>query len=505
MADATHGTHTASDQLATLSPPHRAEESLDMTGSHNLVAGAEDPDADTRPSDRTTATVTSAASDGLHVQLSDGRMGFVAKSEFGGRAAQANIGDQLDVWVIDWEEKRPGHTIHVSESKAEALQLFERLRAAVGSPTVISGEVVAEVKGGLSVDIGLRAFLPANKIELKPVTDLRSYVGKRLDLHLVDFQRKQGGFILSRRGFAEQELQAKRAARLQALAVGDVIPGIVHNLVAYGAFVDLGEVTALLHVKDMGWGRIARPDQMVHEGQEIRVKVLSIDHAAGKVTVGLKQVLGDPWSTLTERYKVGQKVQGRVVSLSNYGAFVELEPGIEGLVHVSEMSWTQRINHPSDVVAQDAMVDVVILDIDAQQHRMSLGIKQTQPSPWDVFVATYPIGSTVEGSIVRVTPQGISVELAPGVSGYCKASQLYAEELPDTERKALTVGQTLAARIMEMDKHRHRVSLSVRALTAGDDDYRAYMKEHADETGDLTSSMAHALAPLKEKLFEQGS
>ncbi|MEK7704107.1 MAG: 30S ribosomal protein S1, partial [Myxococcota bacterium] len=307
-----------------------------------------------------------------------------------------SAGDIIDVYVESREDEEG--LVIVSKEKADKLRVWDDISAAAERDELVDGIIVARVKGGLSVDIGVKAFLPGSQVDLRPVRNLDKLIGQRYQFKVIKFNKKRGNIVLSRRVLLEQEREDLKRDTLTKLAEGAVLPGVVKNLTDYGAFVDLGGIDGLLHITDMSWGRINHPSEMFNIGDEINVKVLKYDAETERVSLGYKQITEDPWASAAEKYPVGKRVQGKVVSLTDYGAFIELEKGIEGLVHVSEMSWTKRVKHPSKLVNVGDGVDALVLDIDIPQKRISLGIKQTEANPWTTLSEKYPVGAVIKGT-----------------------------------------------------------------------------------------------------------
>ncbi len=383
---------------------------------------------------------------------------------------QVKEGDQINVFIESKEENESGLCV-LSKEKADRMRIWEDIAKAHDSDGTIEGLVVARVKGGLSVDIGVKAFLPGSQVDLRPVRNLDKLIGQKFPFKVIKFNRRRNNIVLSRRLVLEKEREAQRSATLERLQEGAILDGVVKNITEYGAFVDLGGIDGLLHITDMSWGRLNHPSEMFKVGDPVRVKVLKFDAATERVSLGLKQIQDDPWTEADKKYMVGTKVSGRVVSLTDYGAFVELEPGIEGLVHVTEMSWTKRVKHPSKLVSIGDELTALVLDIDISQKRISLGVKQTEPNPWTLLGKKYPVGTVIRGPIKSITDFGVFVGVEEGIDGLVHISDLswsgrvkHPSELYETEIEVEAV-------VLNIDVENERFSLGVKQLT--DDPWRA--------------------------------
>jgi len=312
----------------------------------------------------------------------------------------AVVGNTVDVMVDRWEDE--DGTVKVSKDKASRIKVWDDIKHAYDNDERIRGVITSRVKGGLSVDIGLPAFLPGSQVDLRPVRNLDDVVGKTFDFKVLKYNKKRNNIVLSRRVILEKDREEKRAETLATIHEGKVMEGGVKNITEYGVFVDLGGIDGLLHITDMSWGRVNYPSEMFSVGDDITVKVLSLDLDRERVSLGVKQLVPDPWTDAEEKYPVGGRVTGTVVSLTDYGAFIELEKGVEGLIHVSEMSWTKKVRHPSKMVSVGEAVEAVVLNISSENRRISLGMKQVVPNPWDVISEKYPVGTTIEGKIKNI-------------------------------------------------------------------------------------------------------
>lgn len=373
------------------------------------------------------------------------------------------VGDSIDVFVESREDE--SGLVIVSKEKADKLRVWDDISAAAERDELIEGVIVARVKGGLSVDIGVKAFLPGSQVDLRPIRNLDKMIGERFKFKVIKFNKKRGNIVLSRRVLLEQEREEQKKDTLKKLAEGEVMVGVVKNLTDYGAFVDLGGIDGLLHITDMSWGRVNHPSEMFNIGDEIKVKILKFDADSERVSLGYKQITEDPWTTAAEKYPVGKKVHGKVVSLTDYGAFIELEPGIEGLVHVSEMSWTKRVKHPSKLVNVGDPVDAIVLDIDLPQKRISLGMKQVEPNPWDMLKDQYPVGAVIRGVVRNITDFGIFVGVEEGIDGLVHVSDLSWTHRVKHPSELFKKGDEVEAVVLNIDAENERFSLGIKQLT----------------------------------------
>ena len=375
----------------------------------------------------------------------------------------AAVGDKVDV-LLERREDDEGIII-LSKEKAAKIKIWDDIKEIYEKGGSIRGKIVARVKGGMSVDIGLPAFLPGSQINLKPIKDFDAYIGKVHEFKILKYNKRRSNIVLSRRAILEAERIAMREKTLERLKVGEVMDGTVKNITEYGLFVDLGGIDGLLHITDMSWGRVGHPSELYKVGDPITVKVLNYDEQMGRVSLGLKQLKADPWLEAHERYSVGTRVKGRVVSLADYGAFVEVEEGIEGLIHVSEMSWTRKIRHPSQVVKVGAEVEALVMNIDTANKRISLGLKQTQENPWDLIGARYPVGTTIEGRIKNITDFGVFIGIDEGIDGLVHISDISWTKRIKHPSELYKKGQVVQAVVLNIDKEGERFSLGVKQLS----------------------------------------
>ncbi len=375
---------------------------------------------------------------------------------------KAAVGDSVEVMVEWWDDEN--EMVVLSKEKAEKIKVWEEIKRAYDADEPIPGTIVNRVKGGFSVDIGVIAFLPGSQADLRPVRNLDDLVGKTFDFKILKYNRKRSNIVLSRRVILEAEREAKRATTLSSIYEGKVVPGVVKNITEYGVFVDLGGVDGLLHITDISWGRVKHPSELFAIGDEIEVKILNLDLERERVSLGMKQLTEDPWLTASEKYPVGTRVSGHVVSLTDYGAFVELEEGIEGLIHVSEMSWTRKIRHPSKVVSVGEEVEAVVLDIKPDSRRISLGMKQAVPNPWDVISEKYPVGTTIEGKIKNITDFGLFIGIDEGIDGLVHISDISWTKRIKHPSELYKKGDVVQAIVLEIDKKNERFSLGIKQL-----------------------------------------
>jgi small subunit ribosomal protein S1 len=372
-------------------------------------------------------------------------------------------GDTINVYVDELEDEEG--TIQLSKDKAEKLKIWDEIEAACARGELVEGVISSRVKGGLTVDIGVKAFLPGSQVDLRPVRNLERYLGQRFQFKVIKFNKKRGNIVLSRRALLEKEREELKGKTLENLEQGKVVDGIIKNITEYGCFVDLGGIDGLLHITDMSWGRINHPSEMFNVGDEVRVKVLKFDPKSERVSLGLKQISEDPWLHVMEKYAVAQRVSGKVVNLTDYGAFIELEEGIEGLVHVSEMSWTKRIKHPSKMVSPGDNVDAVILDIDIENKRISLGMKQIEENPWERLRESYPIGSVIRAKIRNITPFGLFLGIEDGIDGLVHVSDISWSTKVKNPQDAYNKNDEVEAKVLAIDVENQRFSLGIKQLS----------------------------------------
>ncbi|MBW2259097.1 MAG: 30S ribosomal protein S1 [Deltaproteobacteria bacterium] len=375
---------------------------------------------------------------------------------------EVEVGDTIDVMVERWDDE--DGVVLLSKEKASKIKVWDDIKKAYEEDRVVQGVITNRVKGGLSVDIGVPAFLPGSQVGLRPVRDLDQMVGETFEFKVLKYNRKRSNIVLSRRVILEKERESRRAETLATIHEDKVIQGVVKNITEYGAFIDLGGIDGLLHITDMSWGRIGHPSEMFSVADELEVKVLNLDLERERVSLGLKQLVPDPWTAAEEKYPIASHVNGKVVSFTDYGAFVELEKGIEGLIHVSEMSWTKKIRHPSKVVSVGETVEAVVLNISAENRRISLGMKQVVPNPWDVVSEKYPVGTTIEGKIKNITDFGLFIGIDEGIDGLVHISDISWTKRIKHPSELYKKGDVVQAIVLNIDKENERFSLGVKQL-----------------------------------------
>ncbi len=391
--------------------------------------------------------------------------GQVPMSEFvsaPGAEPAVKVGDKVEV-LVESRENDTGMVV-LSKEKADKMRIWDEISAACERDELVEGVIVGRVKGGLSVDIGVKAFLPGSQVDIRPVRNLDKLIGEKFKFKVIKFNKKRGNIVLSRRVLLEKEREELKKETLKNLKEGAILKGVVKNLTDYGAFIDLGGIDGLLHVTDMSWGRIGHPSEMFEVGQEVRVVVLKFDPASERVSLGLKQIQEDPWHRADEKYPVGSRVKGKVVSLTDYGAFIELEQGVEGLVHVSEMSWTKRVKHPSKLVEVGKQVEAVVLDIDPKAKRISLGMKQIEANPWTLLEDKYPIGSVIRGEVRNVTDFGVFVGVEEGIDGLVHVSDVSWTERVKHPGEKFKKGDVVEAVVLNIDVENERFSLGIKQI-----------------------------------------
>jgi small subunit ribosomal protein S1 len=375
----------------------------------------------------------------------------------------AQEGDEVDVY-FEGTDTESG-SIHLSRQKALQFAVWRDIERAFEADGAVEGVIVGKVKGGLKVDIGVPAFLPGSHADIRPARNLDRYIGQRGRFAVLKFNRSRGNVVVSRRSVLERERTALKSETLKVLEEGVILEGTVKNITDYGAFVDLGGIDGLLHVTDMSWARVGHPSEVVNVGDKVKVVVLKYDPERERVSLGMKQIQPDPWHTVSERFPLGSRVRGKVVSLADYGAFVELEPGLEGLIHVSEMSWTKRVTHPSKVLEVGQEVEVQVLDVDPANRRVSLGLKQTEPNPWEMVRINHPVGSRIVGKVKSITDFGLFVELAEGIDGLVHVSDLHWTKKIKHPSELFKKGDEVEAVVLGIDVDNERISLGIKQLT----------------------------------------
>ena len=374
------------------------------------------------------------------------------------------VGDTVDVYVVRKNEREG--SIVLSREKAKRMQVLDELEKLLDTGDVVVGRIVRRIKGGYVVEIkGIEAFLPGSHVDLRPVPDMDALVNQDFEFRVLKINRRRSNVIVSRRVLLEEDRDRKRGELLTTLEEGQTVKGVVKNITEYGVFIDLGGLDGLLHITDMSWKRIKHPKEMVQLGDELTLKVLSFDKNEKKVSLGLKQLVQDPWSNISEKYPEGHKLTGKVTNLVDYGAFVELEPGVEGLVHISEMSWTRKLRHPSQMVRPGDEVDVVILGVDVDRKRISLGMKQVAPNPWDLVAEKYPEGTILEASVKNITEFGLFIGIEDGIDGLIHVSDLSWTKKIRHPNELYKVGDVVRAKVLTVDKENEKFTLGIKQLS----------------------------------------
>ncbi len=403
--------------------------------------------------------------------------GLVPIAEVQDHAGNVKVepGQEIDV-MIEKGETEEGYT-KLSHQKASRLRAWDEVDKAYNDKTPIKGVVVERIKGGLTVDIqGARAFLPGSQVDLRPVRNLDAMKGQELEVRVIKLNKKRGNIVVSRKQLLEEDLTEKRNHTLEQLSEGAVMTGTVKNLTDYGAFVDLGGIDGLLHITDMSWGRLTHPRDLVNVGDQIQVKVLKFDKEKQRVSLGFKQLTPDPWLDAAHRYPIGAHVKGRVISITDYGAFIELEQGIEGLVHVSEMTWSKRMKHPSKILNVNQEVEAVVLNVNPGERRISLGLKQLESNPWETLHEKYPVGSTVEGRVRNLTEFGAFIEIEDGIDGLVHVSNLSWTKRVKHPSEVLKKGDKVKAQVLAIEPENRRLSLGIKQLQP--DVWETFFNEH---------------------------
>jgi small subunit ribosomal protein S1 len=372
------------------------------------------------------------------------------------------VGDFMDVYV-ERKESEIG-MVTLSKEKADKFKFWEEISRAWNQDQVIEGKIVSRIKGGLTVDIGVQAFLPGSQIDIRPIRNLEKLIGSTFKFKIIKLNRRRGNVVLSRRILLEKERESLRQKTLENLAEGQLVEGVVKNITDYGAFIDLGGIDGLMHITDMSWARINHPSDVLTLGTKIKVKVLQFDREHQRLSLGLKQTFPDPWENVAGKFPVGARVKGKVTSITDYGAFVQLQEGVEGLVHVSEMSWTKRVRHPSKILSVGDEVEVMVLDADQGQKRISLGLKQTTLNPWDTIAERYPVGTKIQGRIKNITDFGIFIGIDEGIDGLVHISDISWIQRLKHPSEVFKKGQEVQAIVLNIDKENQRFSLGIKQI-----------------------------------------
>jgi small subunit ribosomal protein S1 len=403
--------------------------------------------------------------------------GIIQVSEFLDERGEITVqpGDVVDV-LLERTEDREGHIV-LSREKAEKMKIWDEVEKAYAERKVVIGRVIERIKGGLAVDIGVRAFLPGSQIDVRPVRNLDALKGQELRMRVIKVNKKRGNIVLSGKSLLEEENAEKKKHTLETLAEGKVLRGVVKNITDYGAFIDLGGLDGLLHITDMSWGRVGHPSELFKVNDEVDVIVLKFDPESERVSLGHKQLVQDPWATVQERYPVGARMQGKVVSLTDYGAFVELEAGVEGLIHVSEMSWSKRVKHPSKILTVGDAVDAMVLGVDPAARRISLGLKQVETNPWHELAEKYPVGTRIKGRVRNLTEFGAFVEVEEDIDGLIHISDMSWSKRVKHPSELLKKGDMVEAMVLSIDAENQRLSLGLKQLAT--DIWDDFFSHHA--------------------------
>ncbi len=422
---------------------------------------------DIREGEIVQGTVLRVGKDAVVVDIGFKSEGVITISEFTGATGEVTVkpGDKVDVLVESREDENG--LVLLSKEKADKMKVWDDISAACERDEIIEGTISARVKGGLSVTIkgGVKAFLPGSQVDLRPIRNLDKLIAQTFQFKVIKFNKKRGNIVLSRRVLLEKERDQMKARTLETLQENMVVKGIIKNITEYGAFVDLGGIDGLLHITDMSWGRVTHPSEVFNVGDEVTVKVLKYNAETERVSLGLKQTMEDPWSHAEEAFPPGKKVQGKVVSITDYGAFIELEPGVEGLVHVSEMSWTKRVKHPKNFLNVGDPIECQVLEVDAKAKRISLSIKELEPDPWTLFVNEFNPGDTVSGKVRSITDYGIFIGIRDGVDGMVHKSDLSWSVRVNSPSDLFQKGDDVTAVILSINHDEKKVSLGIKQLT----------------------------------------
>jgi small subunit ribosomal protein S1 len=435
-------------------------------------------------------TVLSITGNDVIVDFGYKSEGIVPLEQFRSASGEITVhaGDVVDV-MIEHGEQQEGYVL-LSHTRAARLRVWDNLEKAHEEQLILSGRVMGRVKGGLAVDVGIEAFMPGSQADPRPIHNLDSLIGQDIPVKIIKLNRRRGNVVVSRKLAIEDEINARKSSTLEHLAEGAVVTGVVKNLTEYGAFIDLGGIDGLLHVTDMSYGRVTHPSEVLHVGQDVTVKVLKFDRTRERVSLGMKQLEPDPWETVHERYPIHARVIGRVVNVTDYGAFIELEPGVEGLIHISEMTWSRRMKHPSKVVKPGDQVEAVVLEVHSKERRISLGLKQLEPNPWTTIDQRYSVGSVVEGRVRNMTDFGAFIEIEEGIDGLVHVSDLSWTKRVKHPSEVLKKGQIVQAVILNIDSSAHRLSLGIKQLQP--DAWETYFQNH--QVGDTVHGRVCRLA-----------
>ena len=408
--------------------------------------------------------VIQITSDHVVVDVGYKSEGRISISQFRAKdgTTTVEVGENVQVFLEQWEDD--DGEIVLSKDKADQLRVWEEINKVLEKDGVIEGRVSAVIKGGLSVDIGVEAFLPGSQVDLHPIRDLASLIGQTFKFKVLKFNKRRGNIVLSRRALLEKEREALRKETVLSLKEGQIVEGIIKNITDYGLFVDLGGIDGLLHITDISWGRVTNPSELFKIGEQIKVKIISFDRENERVSLGYKQIKPDPWEQAEERYPIGARIKGKIVNITNYGAFIELEEGIEGLIHISEMSWIKKVRHPSQLLSIGDLVEAMVLDLDVPRKRISLSLKQLEPNPWVIMEERYPPGTVIEGKVKNITDFGIFFGFDEGIDGLVHISDISWTQKIKHPSELYKKGQEVRAVVLSIDKENERFSLGIKQL-----------------------------------------
>jgi small subunit ribosomal protein S1 len=456
----TNGEDGMTEQKATESPGEVQPDEEEMGFQEILESSMKD----LKEGEIVQGEVIQITSDNVVVDVGYKSEGRIPLSQFQdkGGTTTVQVGDSVQVFLEQWEDD--DGEIVLSKDKADQLRVWEEINKVLEKDGVIEGRVSAVIKGGLSVDIGVEAFLPGSQVDLHPIRDLASLIGQTFKFKVLKFNKRRGNIVLSRRALLEKEREELRKETVLTLKEGQIVEGIIKNITDYGLFVDLGGIDGLLHITDISWGRVTNPSEMFKIGEQIKVKIISFDRENERVSLGYKQIKPDPWEEAEQKYPIGARIQGKIVNITNYGAFIELEEGIEGLIHISEMSWIKKVRHPSQLLSIGDLVEAMVLDLDVPRKRISLSLKQLEPNPWVIMEEKYPPGTVIEGKVKNITDFGIFFGFDEGIDGLVHISDISWTQKIKHPSELYKKGQEVQAVVLSIDKENERFSLGIKQL-----------------------------------------
>lgn len=439
--------------------------STDEEAEEDFAALYEESIRDLKEREVVTGSVIGINDDGVLVDVGYKSEGLIPRRQFSDENGELTVavGDTVEVFLEKKEDSEG--LIYLSKEKADKMKVWNEIGKAYEDNLPVTGKIVSRIKGGLTVDIGVKAFLPGSQVDIRPIRNLDRLVGEDFFFKIIKFNPRRGNVVISRRVLLEEERENKKEETLQILEEGCVMEGVVKNITDYGAFIDLGGIDGLLHITDLSWGRMQHPSEIISVGSKVQVKVLKFDRERERVSLGMKQLTEDPWESVQDKYPIGTRIKGTVVSITDYGAFVKLEDGVEGLVHISEMTWNRKIKHPSKLVDVSDTVEAEVLSIDMENRRISLGMKQVEPNPWDVVTEKYPENSIIEGKVRTLTDFGAFVGLEEGIDGLIHVSDISWTQKINHPSEVLKKGDSVRAVVLSVDKERERLSLGLKQLT----------------------------------------